>query len=104
MFARECLSREEFEKRYSSRFADRFLNPCSANSVDAGATWTGDHSRKMCSGVVSKEYEQKALELSGGTAVPSRINSAFFPIGITRQLPDQALGDTAQDDARGDIA
>jgi hypothetical protein len=33
MFARECLSREEFEKRYSSRFADRFLNPCSANSV-----------------------------------------------------------------------
>jgi hypothetical protein len=31
--------------------------------------------------LVSKEYEQKALELSGGTADPSRINSAFFPIG-----------------------
>ena len=77
------MSREEFEKRYSSRFADRFLNPCSANSVDAGATWTGDHNRKMCSGLVSKEYEheQKALELSAGAADPSRINSAFFPIG-----------------------
>ena len=78
------LSREEFEKRYSSRFADRVFKPLQRELgaiVDVGATWTGDHDRKRAPAWCQKEYEQKALELSGGTADPSRNNSAFFPIG-----------------------
>jgi hypothetical protein len=53
---------------------------------------------------VSKEYEQKALELPKVPLIRLASIRRFSRSAITRQLPDQALGDTAQDEARGDIA
>ena len=49
--------------------------------LELGAIVDAGRPGRSCSGLVSKEYEQKALERSEGTADPSRINSAFFPIG-----------------------
>ena len=110
MFAREPpvkLSREEFEKRFSSRFADPVFKPLQLELgaiVDAGGTWTGDHDRKRAPAWCQQNMSRKRSNFPKVPLIRLASIRRFSRSAITRQLPDQALDDTAQGEARGDIA
>jgi hypothetical protein len=72
--------------------------------VDAGATWTGDHDRKRAPAWCQKNMNRKRSNFPEVPLIRLASIRRFSRSAITRQLPDQALGDTAQDEARGDIA
>ena len=85
----------------------RFLNPCSSNSVPSwmqGGTWTGDHDRKRAPAWCQQNMSRKRSNFPEVPLIRLASIRRFSRSAITRQLPDQALGDTAQDEARGDIA
>ena len=110
MFARECprqIVSGGIRKRYSSRFADRVFKPLQRELgaiVDAGATWMGDHDRKRAPAWCQKNMSRKRSNFPKVPLIRLASIRRFSRSAITRQLPDQALGDTAQREARGDIA
>lgn len=90
-----------------SRFADRVFKSLQRELgaiVDAEATWTGDHDRKRASAWCQQNMSRKRSNFPEVPLIRLASIRRFSRSAITRQLPDQALGDTAQDEARGDIA
>ena len=102
----KCLGRNS-KNAIAAASPTGFLNPYSANSVPS---WMpGRPGRAIMTANVAPAWCQKNMsrKRSNFPKVPLiRLASIrrFSRSAITRQLPDQALGDTAQDEARGDIA